>query len=87
MDHIDALFKAQNESCAICARHWTECERAKHSRHDAVFLQHLYVDHCHLTEAVRGLLCNKCNTAIAMLDEDIKRFDAAKAYLNRHGKR
>ncbi len=54
-----------------------------HSRYDAVFLQHLYVDHCHVTGRVRGLLCNRCNTAIAMLEEDLSRFDAGKAYLLR----
>lgn len=84
MDSIDALFEEQGQSCAICKRHWTACERAKNSRHDSVFLQHLYVDHCHATAKVRGLLCNKCNTAIAMFDEDLDRLDAAKMYVMPH---
>jgi hypothetical protein len=83
-ESIELFFQNQGESCAICGKHWTACEKAKHSRHDAVFLQHLYVDHCHASGKVRGLLCNKCNTAIAMLDEHLERFDAAKAYLIRH---
>lgn len=84
MDTIDLLFSEQNESCAICRKHWRACEKSKHSRYDAVFLQYLYVDHCHQTGKVRGLLCNKCNSAIAMLDECLERFDAAKSYLLRH---
>lgn len=84
MESIELLFRTQGECCAICHKHWTVCEKAKHSRDDAVFLQHLYVDHCHATGKVRGLLCNNCNTAIAMLDEDVERFDAAKTCLLYH---
>lgn len=84
MESIELLFQRQEESCAICGKHWMTCEKSKHSRYDEVFLQYLYVDHCHATGKVRGLLCNKCNTAIAMLDERLERFDAAKAYLMRH---
>jgi uncharacterized Zn finger protein (UPF0148 family) len=84
MDILNNMFREQNESCAICARHWTKCEKATHSRYDEVFLQHLYIDHCHATGKARGLLCNKCNIAIAMLEETLERFDAAKAYLMRH---
>jgi hypothetical protein len=83
-ENIELLFRKQAESCAICGKHWTACKKAKHSRYDAVFLQHLYVDHCHASGKVRGLLCNKCNLAIAMLDEQLERFDAAKNYLMRH---
>lgn len=29
------------------------------------------IDHCHETDQVRGILCGKCNTALALLGEDI----------------
>ncbi|HEY9181280.1 MAG TPA: endonuclease domain-containing protein [Candidatus Baltobacteraceae bacterium] len=86
MDRVEILFQQQRESCAICRKHWTACEKSKHSRYDAVFLQYLYVDHCHASGKVRGLLCNKCNSAIAMFDERLERLDAAKNYLKRHAK-
>ena len=82
MEFLEELLAKQNENCAICCRHWRDCTPAKHSKYDMVFLQYLYVDHCHTTGRIRGLLCNNCNVGIAMLDENLERFDAAKRYLS-----
>ena len=41
----------------------------------------LVVDHCHNTGAVRGLLCNECNTAIGFLKETPQYFINALEYL------
>ncbi|MFD4905010.1 endonuclease VII domain-containing protein [Kitasatospora purpeofusca] len=45
-EDYQALFEAQDGACAICR----ETRRG-----------HLAVDHCHKTEAIRGLLCQRCN--------------------------
>ncbi|MFB7782051.1 endonuclease VII domain-containing protein [Streptomyces vinaceus] len=45
-DDYGALFNAQEGKCAICR----EARKAN-----------LAVDHCHKTEAIRGLLCARCN--------------------------
>lgn len=41
----------------------------------------LGIDHCHKTGKNRGLLCNKCNSAIGLLREVIKFFERAIEYL------
>ncbi len=78
------MFIEQQQSCGICGLHWLQCKPSKRSRYELVFLQRLYVDHCHTTGRIRGLLCNNCNIAIGMLNDDPALFDAAKDYVIRH---
>ena len=65
----NTLFVSQDGRCAICEIHQSNL---KHP---------LYVDHCHSTNQIRGLLCNKCNFAIGLFNEDIMLLDNAKQYL------
>ena len=64
------LLDAQNGVCAVCK---LPSRRA------------LCVDHCHATRQVRGLLCDKCNTALGLFGDDVRRMLAAVVYLNRVG--
>lgn len=41
----------------------------------------LYIDHCHTTNRIRGLLCRDCNTAIGLLKENIDFFRRAIDYI------
>ena len=43
-----------------------------------------HVDHNHVTGAVRKLLCQKCNVAIGLLDDDPERMEKAAAYIREH---
>lgn len=54
IDTFREMEKKQGYLCACCGR-------------DDV---RLVVDHCHETGQVRHLLCNRCNVAIAFLEED-----------------
>ncbi len=58
IQQFEALLKKQNHQCAICGA--TKANSRGHK---------LYVDHNHVTGAVRGLLCGKCNSAIGYFSE------------------
>lgn len=65
-----ALFAAQNGKCAICSMRSMK--------------KKLFVDHCHTTNKVRGLLCHRCNASIGLLREDIGILQRAIKYLEEH---
>ena len=52
------LFSQQKGKCAICKKHQDELNKP------------LFLDHNHLTNEFRGLLCHKCNLAIGLLNTD-----------------
>ena len=65
LGQYEALAASQEHLCAIC-RQPTE---------------KLFVDHCHETQEVRGLLCSPCNTGIGHLKDDPSRLRNAYSYL------
>lgn len=67
----DALYKQQNGLCKIC-----QANNAKNKGH-----KHLYVDHCHKTGIIRGLLCFPCNSAIGQLEDNVENMKRAIEYL------
>jgi hypothetical protein len=69
---IDDYFKMlgeQDSKCAICK---TKSDKA------------LHVDHCHKTRAVRGLLCNGCNTALGLFRESEKNLLSGIEYIRKY---
>lgn len=60
----------QNDKCAICHIHYS------------FFNKKLSIDHNHNNGIVRGLLCNNCNIAIGLLNDDVDRLKSAINYLN-----
>lgn len=69
---VDLMLLFQGNVCAVCGRD------PKNSRG-----HHPYVDHCHETGIVRGILCQKCNQAIGLLDDNIGIIRNAANYLDR----
>jgi hypothetical protein len=70
-EDYERMLKDQGFRCKICpAAHDLS---KKHCR--------LYVDHCHTTGKVRGLLCQKCNSLIGFAREDAEVLSGAIAYL------
>lgn len=69
MEEYQALYEAQGGLCAICGE--PELEK----------WVSLSVDHDHVTQGVRGLLCHRCNRTLGMLNDDPLLFAVAAAYL------
>lgn len=63
----------QNHKCAIC-----KCDETE------AFKSLLFVDHCHKTQKIRGLLCHHCNTALGKFRDSKEILKQAIAYLDQH---
>lgn len=70
-EQYDSILREQGGSCAIC-------------RQKPVEGKHLHVDHDHITDAVRGLLCNGCNTGLGCFQDSTWIIARAAAYLERN---
>lgn len=70
------MIEAQHGRCAICRTEINSMTAEKHSRRAVL-------DHCHSTGAVRGALCNLCNSGIGFLQDSPEIAAAATAYLRR----
>lgn len=66
----ESLLAAQGGRCGICGVTPDVAPRNK-----------LFVDHCHASSKVRGLLCSRCNTGLGFLRDDTTTLRAAIAYL------
>lgn len=75
LQDYEDMLRAQGGVCAICGGVESN---PKFNR--------LSVDHCHDTGAVRGLLCNRCNRALGLLNDDAILLRKAISYLRRGGK-
>lgn len=77
LDNYNKLLLEQNHLCAICRK--PETSRSSKYNH----IRDLAVDHCPKTGAVRGLLCNSCNTGIGNLKHNVDYMTEAIIYLTR----
>lgn len=71
-DYVEIL-KKQNHVCAICGG-IDENKR-------------LAIDHCHVTEEIRGLLCSKCNLGLGLFRDNIRNLKNAIEYLKKFNKK
>ena len=71
IEDYNRLLTEQSCRCKICGyQHNPEVKRGR-----------LYVDHCHDTGRVRGLLCALCNSALGGFKSDVALLKAASEYL------
>ena len=71
-DYYLELLEAQNNSCAICKDTLSGNSRTSGK---------LFVDHCHTTNKVRGLLCSRCNHGLGHFRDDQNLLQKAIEYL------
>lgn len=69
----DRLSASQGGLCAACGR----------PPLDGGHCSRLHVDHDHETGKIRGMLCNRCNTALGLLFEDPKSIKGLLTYLEK----
>jgi len=71
------MYDEQNGVCKICGRPETTTNGLSGKTKD------LAIDHCHETNAIRGLLCSSCNRALGLFQDSEKILNRAVDYLNR----
>lgn len=71
-DDVQRFLIEQNGKCPICNGILDP---------DGIRASRPYVDHCHETGKVRGLLCHHCNTGLGYFKDSRERLEAAVAYL------
>jgi hypothetical protein len=70
------LLQKQEGKCKICGIHETDAPSVGSSRRGI-----LCVDHNHVTNKIRGLLCSKCNTGLGLFFDDVSNLEKAILYL------
>lgn len=73
----ERMMAEQDGVCAICKKKPEAMLGGAHKM--------LCVDHCHVTGAVRGLLCSSCNKLLGDASDQIVILEAAISYLKKSG--
>lgn len=69
IDAYNKLLSTQDNRCAIC------------KRHEDSFKRRLAIDHDHITNKVRGLLCHNCNSLLGHAHDKIDILKESIKYL------
>jgi hypothetical protein len=74
LSQYNDMFDLQEGCCAICDLTLEQTGKKR-----------LYVDHCHTTGKVRGLLCQHCNFVLGQAKDSTAILEAAIMYLKERG--
>jgi hypothetical protein len=70
LDDWNQEWERQGKRCAIC-------KRTQHTK------KRFHLDHCHKTNAIRGILCPRCNRVLGLCKDDPDLLLEAAKYLKR----
>ena len=74
------LLENQKGVCAICGQ---PENRKNNYRLNGLNFTRLSVDHDHITDLVRGLLCYRCNAGLGLFMDDVNLLSKAISYLTK----
>ena len=74
---VDKMLDDQNGKCAICLKSTDELKSYNNG-------QKFGVDHNHITNQIRGLLCVNCNLALGNFKDSIQNLQNAIKYLTKY---
>lgn len=74
LEEHKAMYKAQNEQCAICSKHMESHNRQTNNS--------CHVDHDHTSGKVRALLCGQCNRMLGQANDSIEILRRGIIYLS-----
>lgn len=73
LERYNELLALQKGKCAICGS-------TSPKRKGALGF---FVDHCHVTDKVRGLLCHRCNLAVGWMEDNSALVNSVCTYLEK----
>ena len=79
-EEYEELLVKQKYSCKICGQKPDKSQTLP-DKSQTEPDKPLYVDHCHQTKTIRGLLCHKCNIALGHMNDDPEQLERAANYL------
>ena len=86
LEQRNELSEKQDHLCAICNEDGAACRQKKKKKKNGV-IGNLVVDHDHKITThikIRAMLCNRCNVALGMVDDNVTLLHAMIAYVEKH---
>lgn len=78
IEEYNKKLEEQNFICEICGNKETSTDGKNGST------RKLAIDHCHNSLKIRGLICNRCNTTLGKVKDNIELLEKMKQYLIKH---